>query len=186
MLDVGLKEWASVCDLLIEGRCALLLRKGGIHETGGPGRFELEHRRFVLFPSWMHQKSEMLKPEFQARVTTTGSEPATLAFRAVGEAARIWRVPDRARFDAIDDLHPWTRAQIDMRFAYRPENPLYVVAVRAGLLNVAKSIPYRPEYAGCKSWVPLRKEDAADDVNAKPVLSDDAFDALCRRIEATL
>ena len=45
MLDIALKEWAVVCNLLLEGRLAVLLRKGGIAETGGAGVFELEHTR---------------------------------------------------------------------------------------------------------------------------------------------
>src|SRR5690606_840280 len=54
MLTVALKEWAVVCDLLLEGKCSLLLRKGGVHEDRGPGRFELEHERFTLYPAWEH------------------------------------------------------------------------------------------------------------------------------------
>src|SRR5687768_3845167 len=44
-LHVALKEWATVCTALETGRQILLLRKGGIHETGG--QFELEHSRFL-------------------------------------------------------------------------------------------------------------------------------------------
>jgi hypothetical protein len=55
MIGVGLKEWAIVCDLLLEGKLAIMLRKGGIHESGGPGVFELEYPRCALFRSWAHQ-----------------------------------------------------------------------------------------------------------------------------------
>jgi len=58
-LKIALKEWAVVCRALERGRQILLLRKGGIYEAAG--EFELEHRRFLLFPTYLHQKIEMLK-----------------------------------------------------------------------------------------------------------------------------
>jgi hypothetical protein len=181
MLDIALKEWAIVCDLLVEGRLALLLRKGGIHESGGPGVFELEHPRFLLFPSWAHQKPEMIKPEHRGRVQVL-EEPETIPFRGLAEVARIWRVPTRAAFETLDDLHCWTSAQIDMRFNYRPENPLYLMAVRAYRLERESSVPNRPEYAGCKSWVPLRPSEAVEDRAARVVMSDDAFASVVNRV----
>jgi len=44
------KEWAVICRALAEGRQALILRKGGIEETGGT--FEVEHSRFWLYPTY--------------------------------------------------------------------------------------------------------------------------------------
>ena len=41
MLNVALKEWAIICDRLVAGDQAILLRKGGIDEADGPGRFRL-------------------------------------------------------------------------------------------------------------------------------------------------
>jgi hypothetical protein len=178
MLDVALKEWAVVCDLLLEGRLALLLRKGGIHESGGPGVFELEHRRFLLFPSWLHQKPEMIKPEFRGRVQVYGQEPADLTFQAVGEVVRIWRVPSRAALNALDDSHCWTAEHLDMRWNYRPENPLYLVAVRVYRLATPKMVKNTQAYGGCKSWVPLAPADAVDDAGARPVLDEGEFAAI--------
>ena len=63
-LDIALKEWAIVCDFLAQGKCALLLRKGGIHEAGGPGRFALNHDRFLMFPAWEHERLDWIKPDW--------------------------------------------------------------------------------------------------------------------------
>ena len=60
MIEIALKEWAVICDLLVAGEQAILLRKGGIEEAEGPGRFRLKVRRFVLFPAWMHQLPERI------------------------------------------------------------------------------------------------------------------------------
>jgi len=188
VLSIALKEWNVVCDLLLEGKLALLLRKGGIHERGGPGVFELEHPRFLLFPSWAHQKPEMIKPAVRPRVQLL-SEPSEITFRGVGEAVKIWDVNDRTRFapgSEIDELHCWTPAQIDMRFNYKPENPLYLMAVRVYSLATPKTVPNLPAYAGCKSWVPLQAEHVVDGAGAKPVLDDAAFDALLARVQRAL
>ncbi len=186
MLSVALKEWAVVTELMLEGSLTLLLRKGGIHESGGPGVFELEYERFLLFPSWLHQKPEMVKPAFRNRVTTYGQEPETITFAAWGEAARIWRVPSREAFDQLDDLHPWMPAQIDMRFSYRPENPIYLMAVRVHRLPTPKSIANAPAYGGCRSWVPLAPADEVDESNSQPVMDQASFDVLLSRVGAAM
>jgi hypothetical protein len=185
MLDIALKEWAIVCDLLLEGKLTILLRKGGIHESGGPGVFELEHPRFLLFPSWAHQKPEMTKPEYRER-TQVLAEPPTITFRGVGEVARIWQVRERAALDSLQDLHCWTPAQIDMRFNYKPQNPLYLMAVRARRLAEPKTVRNTNAYGGCKSWVPLGPGDAVDDAGAVPVVDERAFAGIVGRVEATL
>ncbi len=185
MLDVALKEWAVVCDLLLEGRLSLLLRKGGIHESGGPGVFELEHRRFALFPSWAHQKPAMIKSDW-CSVVEPGQEPRQITFHGIGEAARIWPVTGRSQIDVLDDIHCWTAEQVDMRFSYKPDRPLFLVAVRASRLRVAKTVTNHAEYSGCRSWVPLRPGDHVDDAAAQPAVTDAEFDEMLTRIDAVI
>lgn len=185
MLDTALKEWAIVCDLLLEGRLALLLRKGGIHEDKGPGVFELEYPRFGLFPSWAHQKPLMIKEPVRDRVQVL-DEPDEITFHGIGEAAKIWRITDRAAFETLDHLHCWTRPHIDMRFNYKPENPLYLIAVHASRLRTPKTVKNHAQYTGCKSWVPLRAGDEIDDAGAAPVLTDAQFEAIVSEVDAAL
>ncbi len=185
MLEVALKEWAVVCDLLLEGTQRVLLRKGGIAETGGAGVFELEHDRFALFPSWAHQKPEMIKPRFRGRVETL-DEPAELTLHGVGQVAKAWPVPGRAGLEKLDDLHGWSAALIDMRFEYKPDRPLYLVAVRCWRLKQPKTIAYHAAYGGCRSWVGLRPGHAVDDDAVEPVVDDAAFEQTLDRIEAAM
>jgi hypothetical protein len=44
-----------------------------------------------------------------------------------------------------------------MRLDYRPENPLYLLLVRAHKLAEPVMIDNHKSYAGCKSWVGLRQ-----------------------------
>lgn len=185
MLHVALKEWSIVCDLLIEGRLAILLRKGGIHEDAGPGEFRLEHDRFALFPSWAHQKPEMIKPPYRERVQVM-HEPAEIPIRAVAAVGKIWQVPGRDAFDQLDDLHCWTPQQINMRFNYKPDHPLYLVAVRCYTLPATRTIPNHWTYGGCKSWVPLNEQDTIDETNASPAISEEAFAHILDRVDRVM
>lgn len=184
MIDVALKEWQVICDLMLAGRLAVLLRKGGIHERGGPGEFELAHQQFALFPTWEHQKPEMIKPEWRAGMETR--EPRGIPLRGYAEAAGVWQVPGKAALAAIDDLHPWTEAQIDMRLEYRPDRPLFLVAVRAHRFDRPKTIAYRSAFAGCHSWVPLEETEAVDPSGAVAAMDEAAFEMLTARLDGAM
>ena len=61
MLKDAFKEWAVICKALAEGKQAVILRKGGIAEEGGA--FRVEHTRFWLFPTYVHQQGSGIKSE---------------------------------------------------------------------------------------------------------------------------
>jgi hypothetical protein len=167
-LSFALKEWAVVCRALETGRQMILLRKGGIYESAG--EFELEHREFLLFPSYLHQNEAMLKSEVHDQLANSGREPSELTLSAAGVVTDILQLKSRQQMDALEDEHIWRGALIDMRFNYRPENPLYLLLVRTHRLAQPVTIQNTPAYAGCKSWVPLEK--AIDTRGARPVLDE--------------
>ena len=167
-LSVGLKEWASVCSALESGRQILLLRKGGIYEAAG--EFEVENREFLLFPTYLHQNVQMLKPEARQGLAARTTEPEQIRISAAGVVTDIIQLTSRAQMDAIEDQHIWTAPLIDMRFNYKPQNPLYLLLVRAYQLHEPETLANTPAYAGCKSWVPLEQPIATG--NAQAVLDD--------------
>ena len=167
-LQIALKEWATVCHALETGRQTVLLRKGGIYEAAG--EFELENREFLLFPTYLHQNLKMLKPEAHGGFEPNSAEPARVKVSAAGVVTDIIQLESRAQVEAIDDEHVWTAPLIDMRFNYRPENPLYLLLVRAYRLRDPVTLDNTPAYAGCKSWVPLDQPVATG--GALPVMDD--------------
>lgn len=167
-LSMALKEWATVCHALEAGRQMLLLRKGGIYESAG--EFQLEHREFLLFPTYLHQNANMLKPAERAGLEPRDAEPQQVRLAAAGVVTDILRVDSRTQIDALDAEHLWAPPLIDMRFNYRPDNPLYLLLVRAYRLHRFATIDNTPAYAGCKSWVPLEQPVPTGD--ALPVLDD--------------
>jgi hypothetical protein len=135
--------------------------------------FDVEHRQFLFFPTFVHQQLPMLKPEAHAEFTPHATEPSTITIDFAAEVIDIVQVRDRAQMDALDAEHIWAPPLIDMRFNYRPQNPLYLLIVRAYRLANTVRIHNTPAYAGCKSWVSL--EQPIDCNNATPALSDDVF-----------
>ena len=76
--------------------------------------------------------------------------------------------------DALDDEHIWTSDLIDMRFNYKPRNPLYLLILRGYQLPAAITIKNTPDYAGCRSWVPLESPIAT--TLSTPALDDASFE----------
>ena len=191
-LDIALKEWSVVCDFLADGKSCLVLRKGGVHEHGGPGRFDLAFERFLMFPAWEHERLDWIKPSWLPQPPPAeeggGSsvpdegEPSEIAFRGYAEVAGVWAVPSRAALDALDDLHGWLPPQIDMRLSYKPDRPLYLIALRAFRLNEPAVAAYRDEFAGCKSWVPLPPGSEVDVSSARRAIPEDAFESILERV----
>jgi hypothetical protein len=181
-LDVGLKEWATVCGAIGSGRQILLLRKGGIYESAG--EFELEHRQFLFFPTYLHQNLTMLKPEAQQGFEPRNAEPDRIELALAGQVTDIIQLRSREQAEEIDDAHIWTAPLIDMRFNYRPENPLYLLLVRGYRLAKPVTVENTPAYAGCKSWVPL--EAPISTAGAEAVLDDTAYQTQRQLILARL
>jgi hypothetical protein len=181
-LSIALKEWASVCQALETGRQMILLRKGGIYESAG--EFELENRQFLLFPTFLHQNLAMLKPEAHVGFQPHAAEPSHVHIRGVGEVTDIVQLKSREQMDALEAEHIWARPLIDMRFNYKPQNPLYLLLVRAYWLPVAVNVENTPAYAGCKSWVPL--DEPISTSPAIPTFDDGAYEDRRRSILSKL
>lgn len=177
-LSVALKEWDVVCHALATGRQCVLLRKGGIHESSSG--FELEHEQFLLYPTFVHQNPAMLKAESQKDVRPHATEPEKITISAAAEVTDILRLQYREQMDVLDAEHIWTSPLIDMRFNYKPQNPLYLLILRTYKLAQPVTIDNTPAYAGCKSWVPL--EQAVQTAQISPALGDDEFKRRSRAI----
>jgi len=182
-LAIALKEWAAVIHALRAGRQIVLLRKGGIYEAAG--EFEIEHRQFLLLPTYLHQSREQIKPSEHHRLEVRSTEPAEIVLDTAAEITEIIPLASRHQLQRIDAAHIWAAPLIDMRFNYKPQNPLYLLLVRTYLLAAPVTIANSVELAGCKSWVPLPGPVAT---NARPALDDKAFaqatDAILRAITA--
>ncbi len=177
-LDFALKEWATVVHALESGRQIMLLRKGGILEQSIKNRFSITHNEFLLFPTYLHQSRGELKPDVVFE--PAGAEPSQVRITSAGVVTDIIKIESRGQVDRLDDQHIWTSSLIDMRFNYKPRNPLYLVLVRAYRLPEPVVLENTPAYAGCKSWVPLDR--SIDTSGATPALDDEQYQTKRRQI----
>ena len=172
--SIALKEWAAVVEALARGKQTLLLRKGGIADPGET--FELAHREFFLFPTFEHQKREQIRPEFHAlfdEVLRSRRSDDQLALPVYAGVAGHWRVNGPDDLKGLERLHIWTPEFLTTRLAYKPEIPTLAVLVRAYRVGKPPMVRVTPEYAGCKSWVPLTESLPVE--GAIPVVPNVAF-----------
>jgi hypothetical protein len=184
MLRHAFKEWAVICRALAEGQQALLLRKGGIAETAG--HFEIEHTRFWLFPTYIHQQ----RAGIQARALPLLEEveevkppEGIVRLSHFAEIGGIYRVRNLTLALLLGHLHLWSEETVRARFAYRGPG-LYVLPVRVYKAAKEFELPMTPYYQGCKSWVELETELPTE--GAQPVLSDDDFRDVPRSLDLLL
>ena len=79
-----------------------------------------------MFPTYLHQKAEMLKENERVKLVKVSAEPENIDISLAAEITDIVQVSGRAAMDRLTNEHIWAKPLIDMRFNYRPENPLYL------------------------------------------------------------
>ena len=115
MLQHAFKEWAVICRALADGRQALVLRKGGIAEAGGT--FQVEHTRFWLYPTYVHQQRAGIKPEAVPLLEQAEAErpPAgMIRLSHFTEVAGVYQAQNLVAALALDELHLWSAATVLM------------------------------------------------------------------------
>jgi hypothetical protein len=180
----ALKEWAVAVNALEQGKTIVLLRKGGIHERGG--QFTVAHRQVLLYPTFEHQKPELLKPEYAALVepVSSGWHPETVRIGSWAEVTHIFQVTDAARVAALLPYHVWNTSFVTDRLNWQPNSALYVLLLRTHQLHQVHHIPYQKKYGGCKSWIDL--VETTDRTNSTPILSEAIYTRQSTEIEQAL
>jgi hypothetical protein len=169
----ALKEWEVTVNALLEGKTVMLLRKGGIHERGG--RFQVAHEQILLYPTYEHQQPFLLKPKYAELVypVTPGWRPEKVRINSWAEITDIFPVHNEATVNALLPFHIWNEHFISDRLKWKPNQPLYILLLRAYKLPQVQEIPYRPEYGGCKSWIKLAESISVQ--GAEPVLPNSTY-----------
>lgn len=151
----ALKEWSSVVAALGRGEQVILIRKGGIADPS----FGVEAERFYLYPTYFHQGESVARP--------------SVSITHWCEVVQTWSVRD---FDVLQRLAPHVALPMDTleaRYRFRPDQALYVIAVRTWKLAAPFEVRYREEYGGCTSWISVEDEIAMD--GSTPVLDERAL-----------
>lgn len=176
------KEWAVAVDALEQGKTIMLLRKGGIHESGG--RFQVAHDQVLLYPTHEHQQPFLLKSEYAEQVTpvTSGWHPETIRIGSFARITDIFQVSDEIIVNALLPFHIWNEQFISDRLKWKPRQPLYILLLRTYKLAQAQMIPYNSAYGGCKSWIDLAQPIAIN--QSTPVFHDATYNQIVAEIRA--
>lgn len=180
LLINAFKEWAIAVSALAEGQTIMLLRKGGIRE--GSKQFQVKQQQVWLYPTYEHQKPDLLKPQYskQVREVTSGWHPATVEIQSYGEITHVLRVDDWETLQKLEPYHVWNERMISDRFKWKPQQPLTILLLRVANLPTPVTIPYDESYGGCKSWIDLVQPISLQGL--KPVLATDVYQQQVERI----
>lgn len=183
--DRAFKEWAVVCNALRSCRQTVLVRKGGIREE--EGAFAVNDPEFFLLPTYDHQNAVLLQPRYVPDLDATlarGFDPRVITIDTYATVDTVRVCDDEAKVNVLADEFIWNAEYVRLRFDYNPYDPLYVLILRAYRLPEPVTLPMRPDYVGCKSWVTL--ERPLSTAGATPAIPDAEFAARRARVLETL
>lgn len=169
---------------LAAGDQVLIVRKGGIGEK----RFDLPHPRFHLFPTYAHQRPELVKAAARERFhdpLARRDDPARLPLAVYAELHASHPIADPDALEAIDHLHVLTPDYAAERLRWRRKHPLCAAVLRVWTLPEPPVLEVGPEHGGCVSWVELPRAIGAP-ADRVPALDDTAFAAAADAVEAAL
>jgi hypothetical protein len=150
----ALKEWSAAVHALLDGRQTVLMRKGGIHEK----RFAIAASRFLLFPTVAHSHAARVRAEHRDLLDAAAADSTddAVVIRAGAKVVAAGEVNRPAGLEELAALHIWTAESVrGDRLDFRPKHRLTVLVVQASPLVEPLRLVRTPDYAGCKSWVPL-------------------------------
>jgi hypothetical protein len=179
--STALKEWDAQVRALETGWTALIVRKGGIIERHGD--FEVEHARFWLYPTFLHQNPGELRPEFSG-LLRADPQPGRIEIRAFAHALRVWKLADPGLVRSLEPHQCLTASALERRFKYRDKPWVHALLLRVHVLEEPVWLEETSGYAGCVSWVPLEREISLEGL--KPALEDAAFETQQRALETLL
>jgi hypothetical protein len=146
----GFKEWAIVCDSIARGETSLIFRKGGIAE--GRDGFQFKYQRFFLFPTYFHGQIERTRLSSDRDVKP---QRDTVMISVFVEVEFMTLLRDLNLLRPLETLHVMQASVLEERFHYDHQEGLYLAFVRAYRISPVWTLPLRPSYGGCRSWVAL-------------------------------
>ncbi len=172
---VALKEWAVSVKALQEGKQIIVMRKGGIIEETRD--FRLLSHSFYLMPAYEHQRKELLKPPYHGDMDETlvnwSPDMGEMTLSSYAEVSDDIEIRDQETLDRLRDHHIWNDTFAEERLKWKRKNPLHLLILKVYKLDKPVSIPMKPAYTGCKSWV--RLEDGIPERNMTPVMPESKF-----------
>jgi len=155
-IDIAFKEWAAVVLALEIGTQDLIFRKGGIAEEGRG--FEVEHDRFLLFPTYFHQQLTGIRSDFVSlfdRAMRARPADGQLVITSWVEVSRSFAIEREEDLAPLTSRHVYAPHVLMDRLHGRHGKTLYALEVTTHVLERPLVLPMSEAYSGCRSWVDL-------------------------------
>src|SRR5947207_1231581 len=191
-MPIAFKEWAVTVRALAEGEQLVTMRKGGIREENK--NFELEHERFFLYPTFDHQRNDLVRqshhpelrraleegvwpdeePPPRALVQDGGiPQPDRVRIRAWAEVTDHFTIDDRGVVDDLSPFYVWTPDYAEKRLKWKRRHPLHVLLLRVHRIPRPVTVRVKDDYHGCRSWVEIDRDLPFE---GTPVMADEEFE----------
>ena len=169
-MPIAFKEWSVTVRALAEGEQLVTLRKGGIREENK--HFELEHEQFFLYPTFDHQRNDLVReshhpelrraleegvwpdeePPPRALLQDGGiPQPDRVRIRAWAEVADHFTTDDPRIVDSLSPYHVWTQDYARKRLRWKRTHPLHVLLLKVHRIPRPVTVRVRDEHIGCHS-----------------------------------
>jgi hypothetical protein len=182
---MALKEWAVAVRVMGRGGQVLTLRKGGIHRDDK--EFRVVHDEFLLYPTYEHQKRELLQPAHQPALEELLARPREtdkITFSHFAKAEEALEVSSQGKVDGLEPHHIWTTDYAQSRLRWKPMLPLSILLLRVYQMENPVTVSWLPEYSGCTSWVEILSDVPLGSL--EPVLDNVAFQREVDAIKGSL
>lgn len=183
---IALKEWAVNIESLAQGKQIILMRKGGIHEE--TKEFQLQGETFYLFPTYLHQKKELLKDDYKPfleQVTETWDKNSDeIVINYMAKVVEDIEILNEEKLESLFPHHIWTNNFAETKLHWKKDKPIHVLVTRIYQLSEPVVIKNIEEYNGCKSWVSLQGE--IPNLKVEPMINDEKFDEKLQKLYEAL
>ena len=201
-MPIAFKEWAVTVRALAEGEQLVTLRKGGIDEPHK--HFEVEHDRFFLYPTFDHQRADLVRESHQPELRRALEEgvwadgepplhalhmdggiqqPDRVRIRAWAEVAATFTITDRRVVDGLSPYYVWTADYAEKRLAWKRRHPLSVLLLRTYRIPRPVTVRVRDEFGGCRSWLEITRDLPFE---GTPVVCDEEFERASEEIQGII
>jgi hypothetical protein len=159
-----------------------VIRKGGIAE--GAGGMSFDHAEFALLPTFFHQQTERVVPDFECAVREAEDGRDWVEIRHA--ATLVWHrtVSDRALLHKLSGYHILTSEEVDARFDQRPGPGVEVALLRVYRLEPSCRVAWQNSFGGCRSWTEMEAD--LDTCSLVSVLSDERFEEIAAELRDLL
>lgn len=181
----ALKEWASLCELLLQGKMIGILRKGGLADS--PGVFDHASKGFWIHPTHFHEQRSSLREGWSVPAATWEREaqanPGMVPIPAFCKLTGSYQINRLETALAWSRISPYTEEIVHTRFNYRQPG-IQLHTLRVYPVHPVLWVRDQSEWAGCKSFHSMDLDTS--NIPIHPVFNDDDYRREVLRIEEIL